>query len=484
MRKVQTMTVPRIVLTSGDEAINTTLYRMWMALRKFLGIPLAMLLGSVALSIALYALDRNTPGWLQPVRSGLGRHIFTTPDTTGAFLGIVAGGMFTQTSIVVTMLLLILQQTASVMGNFIYNQFLRRQRNQIFAGYVVGSLLVALTLRTTVTDDFNPILGATGTLVIIVISMGLLIWFLHSTIQQMRPEIIVETIHDETDHARHRERAFLSRVRSEPRENRPPDVILRSETHGFLVQIDLDAIEDCLPEALDPSVEVILQVELGDYVTYYQTLAHVTAGSVEEAEQLARCVGDGLRFDRERNMDQDPAYGIGQLEAIGWTEISTAKDNPETGLMVLNALRNLMSRWIMEEESEAGDGSEELPVVYERDTRYDVIDAWESLITVSSESMQHQAFAEVLDSLVSLYPQIPVSLRGRVDMLLLRAVSGMGDHVLTQDLDSAASDLIGVLRDAGRFETAMVLQEARDELAASLGTLANRSTRVKQEEKG
>jgi hypothetical protein len=37
----------------------------------------------------------------------------------------------------------------------------------------------------------------------------MLIWFLSSTIEQMRPEVVVATIHDQTNRARQKELAFL-----------------------------------------------------------------------------------------------------------------------------------------------------------------------------------------------------------------------------------------------------------------------------------
>jgi uncharacterized membrane protein len=471
-----------VILTSGDGTRNHLIYRIWQALKKFLAIPLAMLLVSVLLSAGLYGLDRNTPAWLQPLRAALGQRLFVSSDVTGAFLGTVAGGMFTQTSIVVSMLLLVLQQTASTMGNFIYDQFLRRHRNQVYAGYVVGTLSLALSLRATVNDTFNPILGATGVLLLSLVSMGLLIWFLYSTIQQMRPEFIVETIHEETNRAWHNERTLLHRLRSKPQVQRRPDVNLRAETHGYLTEMDVDALEDCLSGA-DHNTEIVLKFQLGDYIAYRDLLAEVKAPNQDAAEQLAYCLGETLRFSDQRNMAKDSDYGIKQLETIGWTEMSTAKDNPETGIIVLHVLRNLMSLWITE-ISEDSRHSAELPVVYSKNTLKAIITVWESLVTVSSGSMQHQAFAEILHSLATVYPRLPTHLQDRADALIRRAISAMGDHVLTEDVDSAIHDLSQVLRGAAHHETATVLEEARHQLAASVGTLANRSTRVKQASSG
>jgi predicted ABC-class ATPase len=56
----------------------------------------------------------------------------------------------------------------------------------------------------------------------------------------------------------------------------------------------------------------------------------------------------------------------------------------------------------------------------------------------------------------------------------------MGDHVLTRDIDDELTTLIDRLEELERHRVASILTEARRELAASWGKLANRSTRTKQ----
>jgi uncharacterized membrane protein len=473
---------PRVILTHGDGTRQSAFYRAWQSLKDFLGIPLLMSLTALGLSWVLYRLDRQPSGWIQPLRSYLLKHILTTPDTTGALLGLIAGGLFTQTSIVISMLLLALQQSASTMGNLIYDQFLRRHRNQVYVGYVIGTLLIALTLRTTVYDEFNPVVGATVNLVMGIAAIVLLVWFLYATIHQMRPEIIVETIHDMTDKTRGKQQAKLNDFRSQPQLDHPPKAVVKAETHGFLSVIDFDAAKQCVRDC-GPDTEVVFQVHIGDYVTHHSSLVEIKAPDAEEAASIARCVSDTLHFGQQRRMDHDPRYGVKQLESIGWTEMSTAKDNPETSLLVLYVLDSLLTKWIAADSKSVSD-SETVPIVYEIHSCKTVLDVWESLLVVSSESMQHQAFAEILRSIARIYPDLPPDLRNRADQMLRRATSAMGDHVLTQDLNDALHKLIRTLERSDRHLFAQTIAEAHHKFAASLGTLGNRSTRVKQGESG
>jgi hypothetical protein len=71
------------------------------------------------LGVITLTLERANPAWLTPVRTLIGRYLFATYETTGAFLGAVGGGLITMTSIIFSMLLLMLQQSASNRGNYV-----------------------------------------------------------------------------------------------------------------------------------------------------------------------------------------------------------------------------------------------------------------------------------------------------------------------------------------------------------------------------
>lgn len=106
------------------------------------------------------------------------------------------------------------------------------------------------------------------------------------------------------------------------------------------------------------------------------------------------------------------------------------------------------------------------------------MDAFESLAVVSSESMQHQVFAEVISTLALMYARLPPEQQARTEDLILRILSALGDHVLTRELNSALSALSSTLAESGRSETASLVEKAQRQLGQSVGKLNSRSTRV------
>lgn len=71
------------------------------------------------------------------------------------------------------------------------------------------------------------------------------------------------------------------------------------------------------------------------------------------------------RLERQRDLDNDPAFGVEQLVNIAWTSISTAKSNPAPGLLIIRSLRDLLARWACDTDGdEITEGEEALPIVY------------------------------------------------------------------------------------------------------------------------
>lgn len=150
--------------------------------------------------------------------------------------------------------------------------------------------------------------------------------------------------------------------------------------------------------------------------------------------------------------------------------------------MVPHSLRDLLARWCVElsEQStvSADAGKEPVPVVYPDDVFAKMIDAYETLAVVASESMQPQTMAEVFRTFAVMFERLPGDQQARVEDLIRRSLSALGEHVLTAELNDALSDLIRALDTAGRRAAAAEVKVAQQALAASIGKLGSRATRV------
>jgi hypothetical protein len=215
-------------------------------------------------------------------------------------------------------------------------------------------------------------------------------------------------------------------------------------------------------------------------LTVLIAIAEIKADVVDGTSNLVQVVRTALVLEEQRDLGTDPAFGIEQLLTIGWTSISTAKSNPQPGLLVCWSLRHILASWFEPADRRIGGDAvgQALPVVYRDNVPEQVMKAFESLAVVASESVQHQSLAEILRTLAVMFRCLPVPLQNKVEGLLLRSLSGLGDHVLTSDLDEALFAVTAALNEAGRSGYADTIGDARQRLGASIGRLNSRSTRA------
>lgn len=445
------------------------------AFAEFLTLPTLIIAGFFLLAAGSYALDRAGPTWLPRLHAWLQSHLFGSAQATSELLSTIAGGLITVTSITISLLLVALQQSAGAMTSMVFDQFLRRRINQVYFGVFVGLALFALLTLASVSEDFNPVYGALLAVLATVVALYLLILLLYTTINEMRPVEIIEAIHDHTLAARARQQAFIAKTRRGPRCSAPVRAPLRARRHGYVTRINLEAIQTSAGGA-GGDVEVVLLVSIGSFVAFDDPMAEVLASTPDVAATIGEVVRKAVRLERQRDIALDAAYGIEQIETIGWTSISTAQSNPAPGLLAIRSLRDLLARWSSDED-DAPD-PEPLPIVYPDNTLPRLMTAFETLAVVASESMQHQTFAEVIHAVTALLDRLRPEEQARAEDLVLRIISTLGDHVLTADLDAALAGLMSALTRSSRIRSAGAVRAARDGLAASIGQLNSRSTRV------
>ena len=439
------------------------------AFTEFLTIPtliIAAFLGFSALMFRLdhLRMDRNWPD-LFP-----GTH-----DSIRALLETIAASIITVTSITFSLLLIAVQQGASTLTAQVYDQFLRRRANQAYFGYFTGLALYCLIILAATHPEFTPLYSAIAALLMTVIALYLLILLLYSTIDQMRPVVIVENIRDHTLRARAAQLPLLAASERTAETAPGTGLPVVAADSGYLTLFDPQALVHAARDCTG-ATHVVLLRSVGDYVSIGERLAevYVAGGSSPDVEPIRRV----LPLRKQRDLDCDAAFGIEQLTTIGWTSASTSKSNPHPGRLACWNLRDLVASWCETEQFVVpGDGPPaELKIIYPDNVPTTLLRAFESLAVVASESMQHQTLAAVYRALALAVGCVPKPLKDEVLGIVGRSLAALGDHVLTADLDEAIGELERALAANGLDPTR--LTSARTELANSNGRLNSRATRV------
>ncbi|MCC6890470.1 MAG: DUF2254 domain-containing protein [Hyphomicrobiales bacterium] len=446
---------------------------------EFLKLPTIVIIGFLILAATTFVLDNaRIPGDGQASDS-VPEGFFRDAQAARDFLGVIAAGIITVTSITLSVLLVAVQQGASALTSLVFDQFLRRRSNQVYFGFFIGLALYALIVLASTSASRHPIYGLATAGVMTVVALYMLILLIYTSINQMRPVVIVTAIHDHTLLARERQLALLQRTRRTATFEAGSRTQVIADNSGFMTNLQVNVIAAAAPAS---EIEVIILVTVGDYVAFGTPIAEIRIlDSKIDVSALKCAVRNAVELEEQRDLDADPAYGVDELVTIGWTSISTAKSNPDPGLLTIWALQDLLSRWLAHDpafskRSEA-DASSVVPIVYNDQLPEQLLRGFESLAVVASESMQHQCLAEIYLAFARLFHRLPPFLRRQAGDLIQRSLSGLGDHILTSRLEASLTALIDALGSDDE-RCARAVETARTRLGHSIGTLNSRSTRA------
>jgi uncharacterized membrane protein len=450
------------------------------AFTEFLGAPIAILSAFVLLAALTLWLDTGAATWVAPVRAFLHNYVFGEATATSDLLGAVAGSLITVTAFTFSLLLLAVQLPAGSLTQQILDQFIRRRFNQVFFGFFLGLALYALIVLITVEPNFNPVISAALVLLLTGVALFLLVLLLYGTLNQMRPAVIVNAIHVYGLRAWEAQCALLTATRRTAQGTGPVRLPVCADRNGYVTRIDVAALARAAG-AGEPEVEIDLAVTMGAYVAYQDTLAVVRAATTAAARQVGAAVPAAIRLEQQRDLACDPAYAVQQLEDIAWTNLSSSKQNPGPALLVIHNLRDLLARWSAAPCDPAPD-SPPAPVVYQDDVIARLLGVFGSLAVAASEGMQHQSLAAIAEALAIMLPRLDPRYQAAIADLSDRMLSGLGDQVLTRELQDALTALGQALDAAGCPAAAQRLQTAQSRLHQSVGVLNSRSTRVPPDE--
>lgn len=432
------------------------------AFAEFVTLPL-ILIGVILVlgGAGTYALDKLQPASLRGLHDFLERHYWPSADTTGQILQTISQTVITVTSITFSLLLVTVQQTSTSLSSQVFDQFLRRRSNQVCFGFFVGLGVLSLWTAASVNPRFNPVFGATLILVCGMAAVGLLLFLLYTTINQMRPTVVLEAIHDHVVETRVRLlRDVVQRTRREVGCHDLPAHAVHSEQTGFVHGIDLGRVASALREA--GGGEVVLEAEIGSFVAYGDRLALLHLTQAESAPALAQAVRRAVRLERQRTIgDHDAVFGVQQIATIGWTSISSANQNPASGALAIVNLRDILARVSVEPERPADEAP--LPIVYPDTFPEALVAAFESFAVAAGEAHQHQTMAEILDAMTASLERLPDTWKVRCVEVLVRTLPIATSMTPTGELQRALERVSDALDRAGEEDAAEAVRRAHAE---------------------
>ncbi len=266
------------------------------------------------------------------------------PDSARAVVGTIATSMLSFTGLVFSVTMLVLQLASNQLSPRVMRTFLRDRANQVVLGVFVGTFLYALLVLRRITsqtdlEPFVPALSVWLAVVLVMLSIGLFIYYLHHMAQAIRPVSVMVSVAKETRSAI--ERLYPAGIWESteiPIQGITADsgITVPSHRSGVISGVDEEHI---VAIARDTDAIVELRAMVGDFVREGSTLFVVHGqwdGSGNSGLQSSVALGS------ERVMRQDAAFGFRQLVDIANRALSPGINDPTTAVQSLDRIHELL----------------------------------------------------------------------------------------------------------------------------------------------
>lgn len=284
-------------------------------------------------------------------------------DGARAMLQAIAGSIITVAGVTFSITIVALQLTSTQFSPRVLRNFLRDRGNQLVLGAFMGTFTYTLlVLRSIHSGDENasafvPALAISGALVLTLISLGLLIWFIHHISVRIQVTSILASVADDTLETIDRlvrrwegdeDRDWRPSTHPTPATAPPsgsvtdeirPDAehLLPAEDSGYLQFVNMDRLVEVAREG-DGCLRLLLPP--GAWVQRGAPLAawEPGGGDAPDLEEMSRAVGEALGLGHERSMSEDVAFGIQQIVDIVLKALSPSVNDPTTAMNGIDRL--------------------------------------------------------------------------------------------------------------------------------------------------
>lgn len=162
--------------------------------------PAIIVMAFLALSILSITFDFSETG--MQIKSHLQRLRLRDASTARSIISSITAGIITLTVFSFSMVMIVLNQTASQLSNRILDRLIGSRFQQVVLGIYVGTIIYSLFLLSTVRDIDSgvqiPALSTYFLIILTVFDIFLFIYFLHFITQSVKYEVIIQQILAET----------------------------------------------------------------------------------------------------------------------------------------------------------------------------------------------------------------------------------------------------------------------------------------------
>jgi uncharacterized membrane protein len=354
----------------------------WLDLLRtgFWFIPTVMLALASALAITMLYIDqRFDPGMSRSIAWAYSGG----PEGARSLLSTIAGSMITAASVTFSLASVALSIASQQYGSRVLRNFMRDRITQILLGTFIStfiySVLIVRAIRgSDVSGGFVPAIAVTMAIALSLVSLVLLVFFVHHVSTSIQASHIVLVIAEDLRGATLK--LYPSKFGSpinEPAghedcyERGSASVALADS--GYLQSLDLDGL---FQEAKSKQVVIELTVKPGDHLICGEVVARVWGTTFLSESDLKGIMGAFL-LGGERTPTQDIRYQFQQLTDVVVRALSPGINDPFTAINGIDELATSLSQFARQRRAaeRRSDDSGRLRLVVPRPTLDEILDS-------------------------------------------------------------------------------------------------------------
>ena len=300
-------------------------------------LPALIALFFLLLSYVMISFDFSEAG--KHFKSQL--HWLSLKDATTArsIISSIVSGVISLAVFSFSMVMIILNQTASQMSNRILDKLIGNRFQQVVLGFYIGTIVFALFLLSTVRDiDSGIYIPAISTYVLIALTISdifLFIYFLHFITQSVKYEVIVNKIYKDTQAAM--AKACTEKEETKEDNNETPDHFIIAGVAGIYDGFSERSLLN-ICEANDCTIQI---------KTMPGTFVWQDAGMIQVSkslpEKISKEIQNALEINIGEEIEDNFLYGFRQLTEVAMKALSPGINDPGTAIQCLRALSKLFA---------------------------------------------------------------------------------------------------------------------------------------------
>jgi uncharacterized membrane protein len=321
---------------------------LWDRLRStYWFLPSLLTLACILLALGLVALDASyteVPGWLGWAYGG-------GADGARSLLSAVAGSTITVVSVTFSVMVVALTVSSQHFGPRLLSSFMRDTVSQAVLGTFTGTFAYCLmVLRTVQGSDgdryevFIPHLAVTGSVVLTLLSVAMLIYYVHHVAMSMQVAAITTRVSEDLE--RSIDRLYPDEIGDTGTPETPPlplpdgHVLVHSSKSGYIQDVDGDAL---VAAARHARTTIWVLAPPGTFVIEGEPLLGAYPPPAEP-EALTHQVQQSISFGADRTSRQDVAYAGQQLVEVALHALSPGVNEPFTAVSCIDRLSQGLAR--------------------------------------------------------------------------------------------------------------------------------------------